>query len=260
MSISRQARSSAATRSPAAVTTFVRDYESGDEVPRHAHGRDQLVYASKGVMTIRTDAGAWVTPPQRAVWIPAGVAHRIAMSGTVSMRTLYFRRRLVRGLPRACCVVKVSGLLRELILHACAQRALGGRRRAERHLIGMLSDQVRAFPALPLELPMPTEPRARRVAERLAAGPGAREPLSRICREAGAGRRTAERVFIAETGLSLGKWRQQLRLMHALRLLGGGVPIAQVALDAGYSSASAFTFAFRNALGATPSGYFVTPS
>jgi AraC-like DNA-binding protein len=247
-------------RGPSAITTFVRDYESGYEVPAHAHDRDQLVYASKGVMTIRTDAGAWVTPPQRAVWIPAGVSHRIAMSGAVSMRTLYFRPRLVRGVPRACCVVKVSSLLRELILHACALPAVDGGRLADRHLIGMLSDQIRAFPALPLELPMPTEPRARRVAERLAADPGASESLSRTCRQAGAGRRTVERVFVEETGLSLGKWRQQLRLLHALRLLGGGTPIAQAALDAGYSTSSAFAVAFRKAFGGTPSGYFGGPS
>ncbi|MGB7623931.1 MAG: AraC family ligand binding domain-containing protein, partial [Terriglobia bacterium] len=98
------------------VTTLTYDFPHGHVVPRHYHDRDQLVYACQGVMTVRTDEGTWVVPTQRAVWIPARVPHGITMSGAVSMRTLYLKPSLVRTLPRSCCVVNVSLLLRELIL------------------------------------------------------------------------------------------------------------------------------------------------
>ncbi len=78
-----------------------------------------MIFASKGVMTVRTRQGIWVVPPLRAVWIPAGTPHSVAMSGAVSMRTLYFLPRLVRALPKKCFVMNVSPLLRELIIHAC---------------------------------------------------------------------------------------------------------------------------------------------
>ena len=54
-----------------AITTLTRDYPAGHVVPLHFHDRDQLVYASRGVMTVRTRDGTWVVPPHRAVWIPA---------------------------------------------------------------------------------------------------------------------------------------------------------------------------------------------
>src|SRR5579859_6704808 len=98
------------------VTTLTRDYAAGHVIPSHFHDRDQLVYASRGVMTVRTSQGAWVVPTHRAVWIPATVSHTITMSGPVAMRTLYLKPRLAKMLPRDCCVVNVSPLLRELIL------------------------------------------------------------------------------------------------------------------------------------------------
>ena len=235
----------------AAVTCFARDYAPGDTIATHAHDRDQLVYASSGVMTVSTGEGTWVTPPHRAVWIPAGISHAIAMSGRVAMRTLYFRPARIRGLPRRCCVVGVSNLVRELVLHACAHGA-------DRHVGALLAHLLHALPALALELPMPSDLRARRVAERLAVAPGTDRQLASLCRDAGASRRTIERLFLAETGLSLGRWRQQARLMQAVRLLGGGTSVTAVAFEAGYTTPSAFTVAFRKTFGAPPTTYFAT--
>jgi AraC-like DNA-binding protein len=56
--------------------------------------------------------------------------------------------------------------------------------------------------------------------------------------------------------MTFGKWRQQLRLLQALRLLAEGTKITQVALEAGYSTPSAFISMFRKALGTTPARYF----
>jgi AraC-like DNA-binding protein len=65
-----------------------------------------------------------------------------------------------------------------------------------------------------------------------------------------------ERLFQEETGMTLGKWRQQLRLMQAMRLLGEGAKVTHAALEAGYSTPSAFIAAFRKSLGTTPAAYF----
>jgi quercetin dioxygenase-like cupin family protein len=59
-----------------------RDYPAGHKVRWHFHDRDQLVYASRGVMTVRTKVGTWVVPTHRAVWISAQVPHAITMSGS----------------------------------------------------------------------------------------------------------------------------------------------------------------------------------
>jgi len=240
----------------AQVTTLSRDYPAGHVIPLHFHHRDQLVYASRGVMTVRTGVGTWVVPTHRAVWIPAPVPHSIAMSGTVSMRTLYLRSRLARTLPRSCCVVNVSPLLRELILHACALATLNVRKERQRHVIDLIVDHLESIQTVALQLPNPTDARALRVAGVLLANPGEQRTLAQVCKVTGAGTRTIERRFLEETGMTFGKWRQQLRLMQAMRLLAEGAKITHAALEAGYSTPSAFIFMFRNTLGTTPSAYF----
>ena len=60
------------------------DYHAGQHFPRHSHQRGQFALAASGVITLFTDAGNWVVPPQRAVWVPAGVPHEMQMSGPSS--------------------------------------------------------------------------------------------------------------------------------------------------------------------------------
>jgi len=241
---------------PSQITTLTYEFPHGQVVPEHLHPEDQLVYACRGVMTVLTSEGAWVVPAQRAVWIPARTPHSIVMSGAVSMRTLYLRAHLVRRLPRSCCVVNVSPLLQELILHACKFPSLNRRSRAQRHLIDLIVDQLETVQAIPLQLPSPSDPRAVRVAGALQRDPSDRFPLEKICRTAGASKRTIERLFQLETKLSLGKWRQQLRLMRSLESLAAGEKITHAALEAGYSTPSAFIAMFRRTLGVTPRRYF----
>lgn len=238
------------------ITTLAHDYVAGCVVPLHFHDRDQLVYASRGVMTVRTDAGTWVVPPHRAVWIPSEVPHSITMSGMVAMRTLYLKPRLAKALPRGCCVINVSPLLKELILHACRFPALKKRIRPQQHLIDIVIDQLQAVQMLPLQLPHLSDPRAVRVTEVLMANPGNSRTLAQICRTVGASKRTVERLFQEQAGMTVGKWRQQLRLMQAMRLLAEGAKVTHAALEAGYSTPSAFISMFRKALGTTPTLYF----
>jgi len=239
---------------PAEILTLARDYRPGDAIPPHRHSRDQLAYASHGVMTVHTHAGTWVAPAHRAVWIPAGADHLIVMSGHVAMRTLYFRPGLAK-LPSRCCVLGVTDLLGPLIEHACRHPTLTFAMPKEDRLIRFLIDQLDTISMPGLDLPSPTDPRACRIAAIFGADPTDPRPLAQICREAGTSRRTAERLFLRETGLTVGKWRHQQRLMHALRRLAEGAKVIEAAFEAGYNSPSAFTAAFKMTFGMTPARY-----
>src|SRR5262249_23663149 len=105
-------------------------------------------------------------------------------------------------------------------------------------------------------LPMPRDARALRVAHRLRDEPGEAAPLGAFARAAGASRRTLERLFQRETGMSLGRWRQQVRLLHAMRLLARGEGVTSTALEVGYESPSAFIAASASTLGTTPGRYY----
>ena len=206
-------------------------------------------------MWVRTAQEDWVAPPNRAVWVPAGVEHGIEMAGTVLMQTIYLVPRAFARLPTQCTAVNVSPLLRELVLHSISKGVL--RRTIPEHgrLIAFLVDQLRALPTIPLQLPSPTDERAKLAADFMRSRPS-NESIERIAEHASTSVRTLERLFQKETGLSFGKWRQQLRLLQSLQLLAGGRPVAAVAAAIGYASPSAFIAMFRKTLGITPSRYF----
>ena len=123
-------------------------------------------------------------------------------------------------------------------------------------MAGFMLDQLRVLPSAALELPMPRDARALRLALRLREACGEAASLDRLAHAAGGSRRTLERLFRKETGMSLGRWRQQVRLLQAMRLLARGEPVTSTALEVGYESPSAFIAAFSNALGTTPGRYF----
>ncbi len=104
-----------------------------------------------------------------------------------------------------------------------------------------------------MRLPLPKDARARRVAERILAAPAdaLESALGR-----GASRRTLERLFVEQTGFTLGSWARRARLLESLRLLARGDSIGQIAAAVGYATPSAFVAAFRRELGTTPGRYF----
>lgn len=220
----------------------------------------QLLFASRGMLTVHTDAGLWVVPVHQAVWVPPGVRHSVEVAGGVAMRSLYLRlplRQPVRGgLPDACRVVEVSPLLREILRRAMRLRTLDRKIAEQRHLIDVLLDEITVLPLIPLDLPMPRDARGVRAAAWIREEPAARHTLAEVARASAASARTLERLFRNETGLPFGVWRQRARLLRALQLLAEGDAVAGVASAVGYESTSAFVAAFRRALGTTPGRYF----
>jgi AraC-like DNA-binding protein len=243
------------SRQPA-VRALSYDYPSGHRVPLHRHRKDQLVFAASGVMTVETPGGCWTVPPNRGVWVPARTTHAIRMSGVVAMRTLYVPPPLATALPRACRVLDVTPLVRELVLAAVARGGLDLQVPEDARLFEVLLDQLRTLPTRALHLPFPRDPRARRVADEMERRPGAARPARDVARGSGASQRTIERLFRAETGMSFGAWRQQLRLGRALEKLAGGDSVTAVAFDSGYAGVSAFVAAFKATFGQTPGQYF----
>ena len=149
----------------------------------------------------------------------------------------------------------VSPLLRELILHACKLGRLRRRSALERRVIEIVIDQLKAVERVPLQLPYPHDARAMRIVSTLSSDPGDHRKLEELCQAACAGKRTIQCVFLRETGMTFGRWRQQLRLLHGLQRLAHGDKVSSAAMEAGYNSASAFIAVFRKQLAATPTRY-----
>ncbi len=245
---------------PQPVVAYGRDLADGEVLPFHKHRRAQLVYASSGVMTVTTAVAAFVVPPQRAVWMPGGIGHRIDARGAVTMRTLYIEEGDSADLPAQVCVLQVTPLLRELIVTAVASGPSYEPDSAQARLMAVILDQIATQPVASLALPMPTDARLLKLVEVVLENPSDQRDLSAWSQDVGASTRTLSRLFTAQTGMPFRAWRQQRRLLRALELLASGHSVTAVALELGYGNTSAFIAMFRRCVGTTPARYLETDS
>jgi AraC-like DNA-binding protein len=243
-------------RTPRPVVAVANDFPAGHVMAPHRHRRSQLVYGDSGVMLVGTEQGRWVVPPERAVWIPAGMVHDLRMLSRVATVTIWVDPDPELDLPRDCQVVAVSQLMRSLLLEAVdiAPEYVGDTR--EGLVMSLLLHELVRLPTLPLGLPVP---RHEGLAQRCRAFLGEPRPHDTIDDWSAAlnmSRRTFTRLFRKETGLTFSAWRQQACLFAAMPRLAADEAVTTVALDLGYDSPAAFTTMFKRLLGVPPSQYF----
>ena len=222
------------------------------EVPDHRHRKAQLVFALAGGVTCRVPSGLWMVPPHCGVWVPGGMQHSNLATANARLFFVYIEPERV-ALPDRCCTLSISPLLRELIVELADQAADDDERR------GLLTEVLlRELPRMAvqqLHLPLSAEPRLKRIASALAEDPSDRSTLAQWAHRVALSESTLARLVVKETGLSFGRWRQQLHLLVALRELASGASVQQVAAELGYESATAFITMFKKALGQPPARY-----
>jgi AraC-like DNA-binding protein/quercetin dioxygenase-like cupin family protein len=225
------------------------------ELEPHRHQKGQLILSQRGALTCEVEGGLWMVPPGSAIWIPGGALHAIRATGRLEGCNAFFDAAASAALPRACCALSVTPLLRELLIRAAHLPALYVEGGAASHLVTVLLDEIAAAPVEDLHLPMPSDGRLRRMAGMMMADPSDRATMAEWARRVGLSERTLARLLSRETGMSFGRWRQQLNVILAVQWLSAGASIQQTAAQIGYESAPSFVTMFRKALGVSPGRY-----
>jgi AraC-like DNA-binding protein len=225
------------------------------ETEFHRHRKAQLMLLVRGIASCEVEGGLWVVPPQSAIWVPSGLEHNISIAGTFEGYNLFIEPAVAANLPTKCCTIGVTPLLRELLIRSASFPLLYPEGGVETHLVTLLLDEIAAMPTGNLHLPMPVDPRLRKIARMLMDDPADRATMSTWAIRAGLSERTLARLLPRQTGMSFGRWRQQMHLMLAVKWLGTGSSVQQVAERLGYESAGSFVTMFRKALGTSPGRY-----
>lgn len=242
------------------VTVGVKMQTAGWESDFHTHQKAQLMLSLSGVATCEAEGGLWLVPPQSALFVPGVTMHRVAVSGNIEGYAVFIGTAEARMLPAQCASLTVTPLLRELIVRSAQLTVDSPQDVMEPHLNALLLHEIARAPAGGIHLPMPTEPRLRTIFTSMMENPAHRGTIESWARHAGLSQRTLARVVAAETGMSFGRWRQQLNLILAMQWMAAGASVQQVALDLGYESAGSFVTMFRKALGTSPARYMSNQS
>lgn len=237
------------------LTVGVKMQKAGWDSDFHSHQKAQLMLSLSGVATCEADGSVWLVPPQSALFVPGETRHRVAVSGNIEGYAVFIDPAEGRVLPAECVAITVTPLLRELIIRSAQLAVNLPQDDMEHHLTALLLNEIATAPTGGLHLPMPTDPRLRSIFTSMMENPAHRGTIEFWARHAGLSERTLARVVAAETGMSFGRWRQQLNLILAMQWMAAGASVQQVAVDLGYENVGSFVTMFRKALGSSPARY-----
>jgi AraC-like DNA-binding protein len=119
----------------------------------------------------------------------------------------------------------------------------------------VLLNEISVAQEQPLHLPVPADPRLKRMVEEISQALEMERSLDVWARRLGMSGRSLQREFQRETGMTIGQWRQQLRILISLEKLSNGMSVTDTCFAVGYKNVSAFIKAFRQTVGLTPLEY-----
>jgi len=124
------------------------------------------------------------------------------------------------------------------------------------HLMQLLLDEIKDVQPFSLQLPNPQDTRLVHITQTLSQNPEDDTTVEQWAVRLRITPKTIHRLFVKETGMTFGQWRQQARLLTALERLAQGEKVLSVALGLGYNSPSAFATMFKRQFDVPPSRFF----
>ncbi len=241
---------------PRAVVVRAESLPPAHGFPEHTHAWHQLVYAISGVLVVAAANRWFVVPPEQAVWIPTGMAHRAGSHFGAEFRSLYVSQQAGQTMPATCTVLDVSPFLRALIVEAADMEARQEDDAYTGLVHGLILAQLQRMPVRRFCLPWPRDRMLQQICETLHAAPNDPRGPEEWATQLGSSARTLARRFERELGMGLREWRRRLRLLKAVEMLENGLSVTETALELGYASTSAFTYMFRREMGHSPRAQF----
>lgn len=224
----------------------------------HSHDLHQIQYAIGGVVEVETAAAHYLLPPQQAAWIPVGLEHQATMNPDVRSVAVMFDPDLLPPVDNRTRILAVSPLVRQMMIYALRwpiDRAEGdpvsdGFFQTLGHLV---------FEALeheaPLSLPTSTNPIVAAAMSYTKANLSS-VTAADVSRAVAVSERTLRRQFDEAIGMPWRTYLLHARMLRAMALLAApGQSVQRTATAVGFDSLSAFTRAFAQFCGETPSTY-----
>ncbi len=240
---------------PRPLTSYlVQRHVDDDELPLHQHRKGQLVVAAEGSIMCRTLDGLRIVPSNGAVWVPGGIPHSVSISDNGRSYCVFIDPGIA-PLPNACATFSISPMLREMIFHLANLPPLYPLEGPTSRLVQVVLDELAQMKTEPLHFPVSTHPKIQHIATQLVEAPDDHRTVREWAAAVAMSERTLARLILKHTGMTFGRWRQQLHIVIAVQRLSTGTTVQVISQELGYDSPSAFTAMFRKYMGQPPRRY-----
>jgi hypothetical protein len=151
----------------------------------HNHPEAQLCGLNQGLAILETEAGAWMCPPGRCVWIPAGMVHSLRSCGKITGWMVRLDVRFTASLPDEPHILALSPLLKEIVVRMMTWVENPKVNAATRRLVDVLHDEICSALQMQLHLPIPRDPALRRLSLRMVEDHKGARDLAALARDVG---------------------------------------------------------------------------
>jgi AraC-like DNA-binding protein len=223
----------------------------------HAHTRHQLLYAFSGTLRLETENHLYLLPPQRAVWIPAGVRHRTTLK-QVRSGAVFLTPSLVPTEIARVRIISAAPIVREMVRYALRWPATRDPddqlANAWFRTMGLLCAEW-IMDEVPFHLPAAQTGQVAMALEYTLQNLES-ATVEAAAQAAALSERHFRRRFALETGITWQLFLHQARMLRAMELLAeADANITDVAYAVGFNSLSAFAKSFARFSGQTPGKY-----
>ena len=233
-----------------------KNYSLGANEPLHQHACHQLIMVKHGFVRVTTPDGYFAITQSRGIWLAKGTKHSLSILKYTQILSAFVEPLARADLPNRSQVVAIGELLQALLGSAIGIDSHYQANTREAWLVELILDELRQLTTLAdFEVPQPTLPEYEVICDKIRQRLSHQWALADIAQLLGISERTVSRQFTTQTGLSFVEWLRRLRLQHSLELLLQGQSIVDVAFAVGYDSPSAFSTAFKQRIGVSPSQY-----
>jgi len=218
----------------------------------HSHSWGQVICVKSGVVELKIADHRFLAPPGFAIWLPANQSHSSYNRKAALFHSVNIAPRLCVSLPAEPCLINITPIGQAIIGDFFQRDMMQPASREDLRLVRVLLDQLRQSPLQCTYLPTSQDKFLQPVLQALERCPADNRSLADWAREVYTTERTLSRRCQQDLGMPFSEWRQRLRYLYSISLLEQGKSVQEVALEVGYSAASAFIVMFQQLSGTTP--------
>jgi AraC-like DNA-binding protein/quercetin dioxygenase-like cupin family protein len=231
-------------------------YDKGHGIPDHSHRRGHLIRPLMGSLRVNVSSDVWLVSSGQALWLSPQTPHAMDVLTSSLVQFVYVNpaqgETQMPATGRIDVPLLLGGILDELSARVPVRDEVGSRDR----LTSVMLDQVMHAHNQKWLAECPGDRRLAIIYQMLIRDPSNRRTLRQLAEEAGVSARTVGRLLRTHCNVSFREWREMIILGLALNRLKHGGRVTDVALDLGYTSASAFISAFKKLMDITPKQWF----
>lgn len=222
----------------------------------HTHNRAQLTFVEEGYQYFHIDQKIYLVPQHHVIWIPCGKAHRITSEAkTVHLMVFLFKSVFKEDFYKNVHVFAVPPVLKEMLLYGSKWNQLLAEDEEQDLFFKAILKSLPNFckESSYLEIPVPADIRLIPVCEHINLNFRYRLDTDFLAEKAQMSVRSLQRNFKKETGITLQKYLQLVRILKSIELLDTGqYTLSQIAYKTGYQSLSAFTASYQAIMKSKP--------